>query len=600
MKRRSRGLPAIFLIVLLGFGAFAGAQPRDPGALIRVTMKSRVGVLLDELPVSLRAGTAASLVSKPPDFWIARATRQVEHTLYRLTARRRSPQGQPRPQLPLPPAEQWIITLDAGPVRAVIDDHDLVVVDYSLTSVLLSDLESPSSTEPSLATVGGGWTEPFVLPADPELLFQRTGYACIDEANNPPNNVDSENARFQYDDTCAVESPANLSCHLSEPLPTESCVVAVKNHVGHIETRVEFERLPWDQQVADQARVGQPSKGGADLSVIGERLANNRLVYRYIPADSCAIQERCVGGPGWRRLLEFDASVQNVGDRDLKIGDVGSLSIHQMFEYSPCHKHYHFRHYGDFGFGDSAVSRKQSFCLQSTTRYWNNETTALTSPYAGCTDQGISSGWGDDYNAGLDCQWIDVTGIRSTPEVRPLTFTVNLDQFLCEGNPVLDASGNLTFETVIGSDGRTEQRPLCSFRDGWTSNNRASVPVTLAPLSSAVTAPCSYGELGPRRDCGFQQQADKLTCNAGQVVHLSCSAGSPQVVRVCERSNTLNQGIPCTYQQALASVIVTDGTPVSFTCPGPRGDEEPGRSYALYTAPASEDSPVQPVVCTGG
>ena len=29
--------------------------------------------------------------------------------------------------------------------------------------------------------MGSTWDEPFILPIDPELLFQRTGFACMDE-----------------------------------------------------------------------------------------------------------------------------------------------------------------------------------------------------------------------------------------------------------------------------------------------------------------------------------------------------------------------------------------------------------------------------------
>ena len=55
------------------------------------------------------------------------------------------------------------------------------------------------------------------------------------------------------------------------------------------------------------------SMGHGDELVIGD--AN-------FPADSCALQEACVGASGWRRLLQFDATVHNVGAEALHIGPV--------------------------------------------------------------------------------------------------------------------------------------------------------------------------------------------------------------------------------------------------------------------------------------
>ncbi len=42
------------------------------------------------------------------------------------------------------------------------------------------------------------------------------------------------------------------------------------------------------------------------------------------------------------------------------------------------------------------------------------------------------SGWGDDYIAGIDCQWIDVTGL-SEPILGNLSVLANPQMFLCEG-----------------------------------------------------------------------------------------------------------------------------------------------------------------------
>src|SRR5207342_1332130 len=97
-------------------------------------------------------------------------------------------------------------------------------------------------------------------------------------------------------------------------------------------------------------------------------------------ADSCAIAEQCVGGKGFRRLLQFNASEKNTGTRPVDIGDVDYFfdtpddptpnANHHIYEYSACHMHYHFSHYATFSFGgDTGLGSKRAFCLESVARY---------------------------------------------------------------------------------------------------------------------------------------------------------------------------------------------------------------------------------------
>ncbi|MFT3774246.1 MAG: lysyl oxidase family protein [Minicystis sp.] len=595
----------------------APVQPeKDPGALIKTTMTSQVGVLLDELPADMRDRAATSLLAQPSSYWEARAQSQISLTLYRLVFRQYYYDD--KQQLPLPPRQAWKITLDGkGPQRTMIDGHDVVAVGYTYTSTLLSDVDSPAKAEPALAKAGGTWDEPFFLPVDPELIFQRTGYACMDESEFPPNSVDGENVATFYDQDCTVAPP---DCHVTKPYPAEDCTYAVKAHIGHVDTKVHFERLAWDATAADAARVEQVTHPeGADLAVIGEGLDNNRLIYRYIPADSCAIAEGCVGGPGWRRLLQFDASVKNLGGKALDIGDVDyfisgagtTLGDHHIYEFSQCHMHYHFTHYGKFtyGTGSEQTGQKKAFCLQSTSRYANNESSPLTNPYGSCSYQGIEAGWGDDYGAGLDCQWIDVTAVNTAagPVTQPLKFVSNPDQFLCEGTPVLDAAGHPTFEPTDFKTmmGETVDRPVCDFVKDWNANNTESRDVTVPPTGGFVTAPCTRGQVGPLRDCGFTEQitpGDLIICTPGAAVELDCSiadATVPQVLRVCERSAALGTGVACTYRDALANTIVTGAsTKVSLTCPAARDSVETGGLVALYTQPVLDGDKAQKVTCT--
>lgn len=393
-------------------------------------------------------------------------------------------------------------------------------------------------------------------------------------------------------------------CHLTE-VPDESCVEALERVVGSIETGIAFERIEWDDALADQVRLGDVTHAEQpDVRVMTEGLDVQRVIYRYIDEDSCALAERCVGGTGWRRLLQFDASVHNVGGLALAIGDVDYylegggtlLADHNIFEYSSCHEHYHFSYYGDFQFGsgDQQSGNKQAFCLQSTNRYSNNEYSPLTHPYGACDFQGIQAGWGDDYGAGIECQWIDVTDVDvSEGDAQgELAFVFNPEAFLCEGDPVLDEAGNPVWEQTefVTSHGDPVDRAECDFVSDWDANNRGekTLDVTRGGL---ILSACTRGQIGPLRDCGFVEGAGALgtvACPPGANVSLSCTlpeGAAPAVLRACEYSEVLGMGTACVQRDALYNESLLPGeTELEFSCPDARGDDEPGGNVALYAA----------------
>jgi hypothetical protein len=571
--------------------------------LIRTSLEGTVGVLLDELPEGLRERAADELSAESEAFWQARARAQVSLGLYRLVFRNFFyDEEENKGQLPLPPGELWNFEILSEPKRVEQDGHDLVVVDFEMTSTLFTNAESVGEAEQALVPIGGTWDEPFVFPLDPELLLQRTGYACMDEAEFPPNSVDGENVATFYDQEC--EAGEN-DCHVTE-IPDEDCVEALERAVGAVETTLRFERVAWDPELADSVRVGEVvDSDEPDIAVIAEGLDVERVIYRYIDEDSCALAEKCVGGSGWRRLLQFDASVKNLGGAALAIGDVdyyleGSGSIladHNIFEYSACHEHYHFSYYGDFLFGSGGEQsgNKQAFCLQSTSRYSNNEYSPLTHPYGACSFQGIQAGWGDDYGAGIECQWVDVTDLDLSGGSAEgnLSFVFNPHEFLCEGSPVLDDAGNPTFEptefeTVHGDP---VDRAVCDFVPGWDENNRGDKTVEIT-RGGLITSACARGQIGPLRDCGFAEGAGSLTtipCEPGATVTLRCDlpeGAAPAVVRACEYSHELESGTACVYRDALVNRLVeAGGGELAIECPPARDAErEPGGTVSLYSA----------------
>jgi Lysyl oxidase len=583
------------------------AQPvatgHEPGALVAVSINSTVAVLLDELPASQRSRVANAMIAKPASFWVARAKKQVDHTNYRLTYRQyyyanHTGTGT-REMMPLPPQSQWNVALNAPAARGTWQGHDVVMVPFTLTTTVLTSENEPKLVEPHLNNIGGTHDELFALPLDPELVFQRTGYACMDESGYPPNTVDGVNASQLYDDFCSNTGVGTI-CHVTEPFPTESCIDAVTNHIGRVDATLHFERIAWSDAVANQVRITGYTQPTADLQPLASALQDNRVIYRYIAPNSCAVQEQCVGGSGWRRLLQFTASVKNTGAAAMVAGSVDPSSPfiqHNNFELSECHEHYHFSHYATFAYG-SLPGEKRAFCLESTQRHFNSETTPWSHPYS-CDNQGIESGWGDDYIAGIECQWIDVTTARAGTQ--NLTFQSNPDRFLCEGTPVTDSHGNQLFEPTefTTEDGEPVDRPMCTFPAGALDNNFAQTPVTLPAAGGYTLSACTRGETGPVRDCGWRETPVR-SCTPGSTVTLSCSprrsTDPMQAVRVCEASTTLG-GTSCVYREALANTSVDGSTQVSFTCPAARDATETGGRYSLYFAPVVDGDDAATVNC---
>lgn len=620
LRFHSRVSILLCLIALSGLSTItpvlaATPAPSTPatGALVRMDMDSTVAVLLDEIPSGPeREAAAAHALQEDAAFWTDRAARQVKLTYYRLVFRSAyySPHAGKGP-LPLPAKSVWNVQLTGSPKRVSMMGHDMVSVSYHFNTYQVTDVDSPAAVEPKLAKVKGSWSEPFKLPVDPELVLQRTGFACMDEFEYPPASAFEENTYYFYDQTCGVETPDTSSCHTTV-FPAESCVTALQKHVGMVAPDMVFTRVAHDPAIASQYRVGAiENPTGADLAVMEEGMIDeHRIFYRYFDNNSCDLAEGTIASTGWRRLLAFSAVVSNNGTRPIHIGDVTDPTnpwvTSHVFEFSPCHHHYHFSHYGTFGY-NGAPGSKRAFCLEDTNRFHNDETTPLTAIHQTCEYQGIGAGWGDEYEFGIPGQWVDITDVdAATPH--DLTFQSNPEQFLCEGQtlgsnnlPVdpLDLSA-LVFDPTLFTDplGNIVSRVRCAFPGTWNANNLGALSIASA-TGSFVTEPCTRGQIGPKRDCGFSALSPLQGCAPGSSVTLSCSSsGAPQILRVCEMSAALGSGVACALKDALANTLVSAATQVQFTCPAVR--DAPGTGgYSMYQAPLHPWNSTDAVSCTG-
>jgi hypothetical protein len=239
----------------------------------------------------------------------------------------------------------------------------------------------------------------------------------------------------------------------------------------------------------------------ADLFVDGTRLAP-WLEYRYFAPGDCAIVEGCVREAGARRLLRFDVWTPNVGGADVYLGAPGADTPY--FEYSPCHRHDHFRSYADYellssdGSCIAATGHKQAFCLLDYYAYPcdpddSNDDPSVPEcrPIAGyhCSNQGIRRGAQDVYESTLDCQWVDVTDVA--PGDYLLRVRLNTEHLIAESD---------------------------------YANNDVGLPVSIPepPGDVDVTLACPASTLGPTRDCGWTAEGEH-GCVPGETVQLGCS-----------------------------------------------------------------------------
>jgi len=163
---------------------------------------------------------------------------------------------------------------------------------------------------------------------------------------------------------------------------------------------------------------------GPDLMVV-ESAITSSLYFdtENVTAGDCRVDEGCLNGYGLRDVLRFTTWIKNIGAQDYYIG-VPSLSNPQ-FSNTNCHGHWHYEGYAFYALYDNLgneipIGYKNGFCVLDL------ECSGGGTPQYGCGNMGITSGCGDIYSAGLDCQFIDLTDVDTG--FYQLVVRVNWDQ----------------------------------------------------------------------------------------------------------------------------------------------------------------------------
>jgi len=151
-----------------------------------------------------------------------------------------------------------------------------------------------------------------------------------------------------------------------------------------------------------------------------------------LPANFCSVIEGNVT-PGVRRIIRFTVMTPNIGDADLYIGDpdltFDEAGNSDLYEFHPCHGHYHFKHYATYELIDAKTGKiwkaaKRGFCMLDTdpNPAWYGEPPREHN-FRSCGrpgipgNQGISHGWTDTYRFFLGGQYFVLDGGDGQPVV---------------------------------------------------------------------------------------------------------------------------------------------------------------------------------------
>lgn len=234
--------------------------------------------------------------------------------------------------------------------------------------------------------------------------------------------------------------------------------------------------------------------------------------------SSCPLSEECVGGSGDRRLLHFSTITPNVGEGDFIVGSPNLEP--EKFEWGECHGHWHFKDFAEYRLLDSkrrvvATGHKMSFALIDLTEFWKD---AGPSKYPlNDGTQGISLGWADVYHWGLDCQWVDITGVP--PGDYLLEVSINPAQVVEE----LSYDNNIALIPVTITE---EDTGMPSVPKTWTCN-----PGYYASIDGCD---CGCGDFDP--DCSNPTvDACEYCDNDGSCAEVGgCGAINPNDNSTCE------------------------------------------------------------------
>jgi hypothetical protein len=176
-----------------------------------------------------------------------------------------------------------------------------------------------------------------------------------------------------------------------------------------------------------------PAFSQPDLIVDQKFLNQNWIVHtENFTSTQCDAVEGGISA-GEHPIMRFSVATPNIGNAPEAVGDpnVHVAANDGLFEFAPCHQHYHFRHYALYELIDPATgfswrSAKRGFCMEDNVKYQpypgpNNDKAVFTVCGAPGIpgNQGISPEFSDLYVWQLQGQYFVLDGGDGQPPVPP-------------------------------------------------------------------------------------------------------------------------------------------------------------------------------------
>jgi len=262
-------------------------------------------------------------------------------------------------------------------------------------------------------------------------------------------------------------------------------------------------------------------------------------------ADRCALEKRCIGALGARRLLRFAIRIENQGSGDLILG---APEVTPGFTRAECDGRSYLANYLHY---ELLVPETRHVTTDGWMQAPCREAAPGFATRFDCGLLGLWRGFSETIAArGTDCQWIDITAVP--PGAYLLRATVNPERRWQE--PTHD---NDSLERAIVLPSGDPLAPCPRPYDG------------LSGLSTARDCGWSVAAFAAEADAGASA-ALGARCTPEEPVRVICGAcaGNP-MLRVCEGSNV------CTLKDALGTGFVDSHdlfgdqpcASVDFTCP---------------------------------
>ena len=230
------------------------------------------------------------------------------------------------------------------------------------------------------------------------------------------------------------------------------------------------------------------SQGKPDL-IVDQRTLSQTWTVRledFIAGQCDAVEDGIT--PGQHPIMRFSVSTPNIGDAPVVVGDpnVHIAANDGLFEFAPCHNHYHFRHYALYELVDPVSgfawrAAKRGFCMVDVAKYQSDYTLSnVKRQFTVCGapgvpgNQGITPGWADVYVWQLQGQYFVLDGGDGQPPVPP-------------GNYIIRITVNPGFKPLRGEPcpfSDTLYKDVChQLEESDYANNSTQITVTVPDRS---------------------------------------------------------------------------------------------------------------------